>query len=63
MSTVKITQKEVNFIADLLTQESIACKKARLYAKTITDQDVSSVFESVANNHERRFNALLNIIS
>ncbi len=63
MSTAKLTEKEVNFIADLLTHESTACKKARLYAKTITDAEISQTFCKIAENHEKRFNSLLNVIS
>ena len=60
---MKLTEKEVNMISDLLTFESTVCKKARLYSKTITDGEIAAKMEQVANNHQKRFNSLLNIIS
>ena len=58
----KLTAKEVDFISDLLTLEENVCKKARIYSKTLTDQAIASEMKSVADNHEKRFNALLALL-
>ncbi len=57
-----LTTKEATLISDLLTMEESACKKARLYAKTLTDVNLAEAMTRVANNHERRFNALLELL-
>jgi len=57
-----LTTKETGLIADLLTYEENACKKARLYSRIMTDPTVASAMKSVADNHERRFNALLEML-
>lgn len=53
-----LTTKEVTLVSDLLTIEENACKKARLYARTLTDPSLAQEFDKIADNHERRFNAL-----
>ena len=62
METNMLTTKEATLIGDLLTMEESACKKARLYSRTITDQQLSQAFNKIANNHEKRFNALLELL-
>lgn len=57
-----LTTKEATLIADLLTYEEQACKKARLYSKTLTSKELSATFTKIADNHEKRFNALLNML-
>lgn len=57
-----LTTKEASLIGDLLTYEEQACKKARLYSKILTDQELADAFLKIANNHERRFNELLEMI-
>ena len=57
-----LTTKETALIGDLLTMEECACKKAKLYAKTLTDTKLASELNSLAKNHEKRFNALLNLL-
>jgi len=57
-----LTTKEATLISDLLTMEESACKKARLYSRTLTDVKLASAMERVADNHERRFNALLSLL-
>lgn len=53
-----LTKKEAEIIGELLTYEEIACKKARLYARTLTDVELAQSFEKIANNHQKRFFAL-----
>lgn len=57
-----LTTKEATLIGDLLTYEEQACKKARLYSKILTDKDLASSFSKIADNHEKRFNALLEML-
>ena len=58
----KITSKEVNYISDLLIYEEQACKKARLYGKTLLDKKTAGVFNEIADNHQKRFNTLLELL-
>ena len=55
-----ITSKELD--SDALTAEGLICKKARAYSKTLTDVDLAQVMSTIADEHEQRYNALLNII-
>lgn len=57
-----LTTKEATIVADLLTYEEQACKKARLYSRTITDKGLADAFNKIADNHERRFNALFDLL-
>ncbi len=57
-----LTTKEATLISDLLTMEESACKKARLYSRTLTDADLAQTMAKVADNHEKRFNALLELL-
>lgn len=58
----EITSKELELISDALTAEGLLCKKARAYSKTLTDPDLAQVMCGIADSHEQRFNALLNVI-
>jgi hypothetical protein len=62
MSKNMLTTKEATLIADLLNYEESACKKARLYSRIMTDPTVANEMQAVADNHERRFNALLELL-
>jgi len=57
-----LTTKEVTLTADLLTYEELACKKARVFSRTLTDVNLAKAFSQIADNHERRFNALLGLL-
>ena len=57
-----LTSKEATLIGDLLTYEEQACKKARLYSRTITDKNLSQVFCRIADHHQKRFDALFNML-
>ena len=61
MANNKLTAKEVTLISDLLKYEESACKKARLYSRTLTDPVISETFGKIADHHEKRFEALLNL--
>lgn len=58
----ELTSKELELISDALTYEGLICKKARAYSKTLTDVELSSCMTQIADEHEQRFNALLNLI-
>ncbi|MBR2498826.1 MAG: hypothetical protein IKB67_03850 [Clostridia bacterium] len=57
-----LTTKEATLISDLMTMEESACKKARLYSRILTDSKLASEFNKIADNHERRFNALFDLL-
>ena len=57
-----ITSKELELISDAMTAEGLICKKARAYSKTLTDVELAQCMERIADEHEQRFNALLNLI-
>ncbi|MBE7083466.1 MAG: hypothetical protein E7373_02535 [Clostridiales bacterium] len=62
MSKNMLTTKEATLISDLLTMEESACKKARLYSRILTDKQLANEFSKIADNHERRFNALYELL-
>ncbi len=57
-----ITSKELTMITDALTFEGLICKKARAYAKTLTDVDLASCMNRIADDHQRRYEELLKVI-
>lgn len=57
-----LTTKEGTLVADLLTLEESACKKARLYARTLTNVKLAEQFNAIADRHERRFYALMDLL-
>lgn len=57
-----LTTKEATVISDLLQYEECACKKARLYSRTLTDFKLAEEFSKLADRHERRFNALFDLL-
>jgi hypothetical protein len=62
MPNNNLTAKEVTLIADLLTYEETACKKARLYSKITTNKKLAEDLNRIADNHQRRFNELLELL-
>ncbi len=62
MAKNMLTTKEMTLVSDLLMYEESACKKARLYSKTLLDKSVAEDFSKIAAEHEKRFNALLNLL-
>ncbi len=59
---MQITAKELTFISDALTQEALLCKKARAYSRSLTDSALAQCMSTVADEHETRYNALLQMI-
>ena len=62
MSNNMLTTKEVTLLADLLTYEENACKKARIYAKSMMNKDCANKMQEIAQNHQKRFNELLRLL-
>ena len=58
----EITSKELQLISDALTAEGLLCKKARAYSNTLTDVDLAGTVARIADEHEKRYNALLKLI-
>ena len=57
-----LTAKDLDVLSHLLTGEEIACKKARVYANTLTDQALAQEMEEIADAHAQRFSALYKIL-
>ena len=57
-----LTQKEVGYVSELLTYEGQAVKKAMLFSRTLTDPALADCMKKVAENHKKRFNALLDLL-
>ena len=57
-----LTTKEVTLLSDLLSQEESVCKKARLYSRITTNQKLADDLNRIADNHQSRFNALLELL-
>lgn len=58
----QLTSKELTMISDALTFEGLICKKARAYANTLTDTDLAECMGNIADEHERRYAKLLEMI-
>lgn len=59
----QLTTKDLEVISHLMIGEQMACKKARIYANTLTDVDLAAQMQALAEGHERRFNNLLTVLS
>ena len=57
-----LTAKDLDVLVQVLTGEEMACKKARMYANTLTDVALAQEMEQIAQQHEQRFTALYGII-
>ena len=53
-----LTAKDLDVLTHLLTGEEMACKKAKIYANTLTDQALAQEMENVSRAHAQRFAAL-----
>lgn len=57
-----LTAKDLDVLCHVLTGEEMACKKARVYANTLTDVALAEEMERIAASHAERFNALYQMI-
>ncbi len=58
----QLTAKDLEVIAGILKAEGMACKKARVYSKTLTDTALAACMQDVADCHQERFNKLLKML-
>ncbi len=59
----EFTSGGLSALSDVLEAECMACKKARLYANTLTDMQLAERMQGLADTHAARFNALLSLLS
>ncbi len=57
-----LTAKDLDVLSHILTGEEMACKKARIYANTLTDVALAQEMSEIANAHAERFSALYALI-
>ncbi len=57
-----LTAKDLDVLSHILTGEEMACKKARIYANTLTDTALAQQMDEVARRHEERFSALFQML-
>ena len=57
-----LTAKDLDVLSHLLTGEEMACKKARVYANTLTDVALAEEMERISQAHAARFQALYQMI-
>lgn len=57
-----LTMKDVDVLCHVLTAEEMACKKARVYAHTLTDAALAQEMERIACAHEERFSSLYSML-
>ena len=57
-----LTAKDIDVLSHVLTGEEMACKKARVYAHTLTDAALAEEMDRIANSHEQRFAALYHLL-
>ena len=54
-----LTTKELTMLSHALTAEGLICKKARMYSNTLTDPALADCMACIADEHEKRYTALL----
>lgn len=57
-----LTAKDIDVLSHVLTAEEMACKKARIYANTLTDAALAQEMERISCDHAERFTALYGIL-
>lgn len=57
-----LTAKDLDVLSQVLTGEEIACKKARVYANTLTDAALAEEMNRIADAHAQRFSALYTLL-
>ncbi len=57
-----LTQRELASLAHLLSGEELACKKASVYANTLTDAALAAAMDEVSRAHAAHFSALLALV-
>lgn len=57
-----LTAKDVEVLSAVLLAEEMACKKAHIYANTLTDAALAEEMERVSASHAARFSALYTML-
>lgn len=57
-----LTAKDLDVLSQILTGEEMACKKARIYAETLTDAALADEMGRIASQHAERFSALYSML-
>lgn len=58
-----LSAKDLDVLSHVLTAEEMACKKARIYANTLTDAALAQEMGRIAGAHEERFLSLLGMLN
>lgn len=58
-----LTAKDLDVLSHILTGEEMACKKARIYANTLTDVALAQEMDRIACAHAERFSALYTMLN
>ncbi len=58
-----LTAKDLDVLSHILTGEEIACKKAKVYANTLTDAALAEEMGRIAEAHAQRFSALYAVLN
>ena len=53
-----ITTKDLGTINELLNLEALAYTKSKLYATYLEDQEASTIFNEITQNHKKCFDAI-----
>ncbi len=57
-----LSEKELSLLNDSLSEEELLVKKYQMLAKQTQDQEISSKFEQIANQHQQHFNDLYTLL-
>ena len=57
--TESITAKELAMLSQALTTQGLICKKARRNSYTLIEPALAECMAGIADEHEKRYNALL----
>lgn len=60
---MQLTNKDLEVVSHLMIGEQMACKKAKMYANTLTDIDLSAKMGELAQRHQERFSHFLTILN
>ena len=58
-----LTAKDLDVLSHILTGEEMACKKAKIYANTLTDVALAEEMGRISEAHAKRFAALFTMLN
>ena len=59
----QLSEKELSFLQDLLSDEDLLVKKFKMLAEHATDENVKSKMLEISNKHQGHFNELYSKLS